>query len=641
MYIADDYEYSISRKVYFIFTLVFSILFLYSIIYRLFYPTSEPNTEFVLILRISGFVLNLSGLILFHLHKSSKKQMYASGIFLTLVNFCITRIAQIIQSTDQGSSAVIFSMSIIYVLFIALFTHSFLPTLLFSLFIIACYVMIFFFFPDLFFTVPESIRDQTSYLTMNSANLLFTLVIASLLNQSVARILYKKLRSNRDYLENLAYYDQDTGLPNGRLLDITITDQITAHETESIMLMGFRILGITDLNSRIGFEKTNQWIISYTNKVTDQITQWYEQHEIKLPIDFKLYRVETMTFLFWISCPQKNDELKLRALEEIPKFLTSALEGNEHKIRLDFSGAFTAYPDDTRDPPRMQKLILGILHQTRNTGSNRFIPYNSGDFLKYQKQEELLQLMADPTFIQELRGVFQPKIVLHDSRCMGFEALIRWNNPRLGNIPPSDFIHLAETTQAIETITWAILEYTEQFISDIRETRTEDFRVSINMSPVLIKKEWFTLLNKWIAIHDIGRYLELEITEGILFNMTAEIEEYFGDLRKIGVSFSIDDFGTGYSNLSYLQSFRADYLKVDKSFIDELPDNKTNADLVDTIIHIASIFGMKTVIEGVERIEQIEYLKSVGCDIIQGYYFSKPLEKPDAIAYFREHGAPV
>lgn len=633
----NDYEYIISRRVFYVFTLLFSILFLYSIVFRLMVPSSEPHTTTVLTLRIIGFAMNLLGFIAFCRHRSSMRPMYASGIVLTFVNFGITRFAQILQSADQGESAVIFSMSVIYVFFIALFTRNILPTLLFSVFLVACYVLIFLLFPAVFFTVPESMRERTTYFTMISINLLVTLIIAALVNQSVTRILYNKVRASRDFLETLAYYDQDTGLPNGRLLDSAVTERVAEHPEDSMLLMGFRILGITDLNSRIGFDKTNAWIVSYSNQLAGRIMDWLNKQGVGSDTGFKLYRVETMTFLFSIVFPRERKDLRQKAIEELPIILSAILERNVHKIRLDFNGAFAMYPDDTDDAGKLQKMTLGLLHQTRNSGNNRFIPYDAGDFLKYRKEEEIIQWMAEPSFISQLRGVFQPKVLLSDGRCMGFEALIRWNHPKAGNIPPSDFIHLAETTQAIETLTWAILEYTGQFIDEIRKQGADDVRVSFNLSPTLISKSWLTRLRDWITLHGIGRFLELEITEGILFNTTDETERWFDELRQTGVTFSIDDFGTGYSNLSYLQSFRAEYLKLDKRFVDGLPENKMDADLVGTIIHIASIFGMKTVIEGVEREEQIEYLKTTGCDIIQGYYFSRPLEKADAAEYFRAH----
>lgn len=638
--IVDDYEYTISRRVYLVFTILFSCLFLISIVYRFLVPSTAPYTETILCLRITGLLLNLFGLGLFRLHPSSGKPIYASGIFLTFANFIITRGALLLQITDQGTSAIIFSMSIIYAIFMGLFTHRFLPTLLFSVFLGACFFSIFYVFPGAFFAVTAEMSERTTFLTMISGALLLTLLIATLLSQWISSILYAKIRSNRDFLKNLAYFDQETGMPNGRWLDITINESITRNKNVSIVLMGFRILGITDLNSRIGFDETNHWIVKFANLLTDRIIQWHQQQKQEMVGDFKLYRVETMTFLFWISYPEERKYLGQNAAEAMQKIVTSILEMNQYKIRLDFTGVFAIFPDDTNEPEKLQKMVLGILHQNRNSARDRFLPYNAESFLKFQKQEEILQRMAEPSFISELRAVFQPKVSIPDNTCIGFEALIRWNSPEFGNIPPNEFISLAETTHAIETITWAVLRDTDQFVSELRALGSENFRVSFNLSPVLITKEWLAHLCTWIKTHKIGKFLELEITEGVLLNTTDKIEECFFELRQTGVGFSIDDFGTGYSNLSYLQSFKAEYLKIDKRFVNDLPKNRKDADLVSTIINMASIFGMKTVCEGVERNEQLEFLQSVGCEIIQGFYFARPLEKADAVAYFRDHGNP-
>lgn len=635
---AADYEFIISKKVFFVFTLLFSCLYAYSIAFRLVSPSPEKHATTVLILRIVGLILNLSGLIVSVRYRRPAKPRYAIGVALTFVNFGITRFAQLLQGLDQGNAAIIFSMSVIYVLFMGLFTRSLLPSLVFSAFLVVCYALVFFLFPGLFFRVPETMRQNTEFVTLISGNLLATLVVASLLTQSVTRSLYRKVRDNGIFLERLAYYDQDTGLPNGRLLDFAVAERAASHANESILLMGFRILGITNLNARIGYDETSAWIVSYANQLSERVADWYRRQGVGDAGAFSLYRAETATFFLWIPYPDGREDLRQNAPAELSRIITSLLEGNEHRIRLDFGGAFAIYPDDADDPGKLQKMALGVLHQTKNAGSNRFVPYNASDFLKYRREEELVQWMSEPAFASQLRGVFQPKVLLESARCMGFEALIRWNRPGTGNVPPGEFVRLAETTHAIETLTWAILGFTDRFVAELREQGAESIRVSVNLSPALITKEWLASLRDWIVSRAIGRYLELEITEGILFNATPEIEVCFDGLRRTGVSFSIDDFGTGYSNLSYLQSFKAECLKLDKRFVDELPGNRKDADLVNTIIHIASIFGMKTVIEGVEREDQIEYLKTAGCDIIQGYYFSRPLEKGDAIAYFRRHG---
>ena len=137
-------------------------------------------------------------------------------------------------------------------------------------------------------------------------------------------------------------------------------------------------------------------------------------------------------------------------------------------------------------------------------------------------------------------------------------------------------------------------------------------------------------LREWIIKNDVGAWIEIEITEGVLVNMDQLLEEDFRLLRETGATFAIDDFGTGYSNLSYLQRFEAEVMKVDKSFIDGLPHDETNGKLVSTILQMATTFGMKSVAEGVETAEQLAFLTKAGCDLIQGYYFSRPLSLEDA-----------
>jgi EAL domain-containing protein (putative c-di-GMP-specific phosphodiesterase class I) len=141
-----------------------------------------------------------------------------------------------------------------------------------------------------------------------------------------------------------------------------------------------------------------------------------------------------------------------------------------------------------------------------------------------------------------------------------------------------------------------------------------------------------------VAASGLGGMIELEITEGIIMKMSTEIAGEFRKLKEIGITFSIDDFGTGYSNLGYLQNFEAQVLKIDKSFIDGIPLDEKSATLVQTIIRMGKSFGMKIVAEGVEYAEQRDFLAKSDCDMIQGYFYSKPLENPDALAYALAHG---
>ena len=274
----------------------------------------------------------------------------------------------------------------------------------------------------------------------------------------------------------------------------------------------------------------------------------------------------------------------------------------------------------------------------------RFIPFNSKAYDEYLQRQFIREQMRHPDFERSITAWFQPKICLETGRCTGFEALARWFHPEAGAISPMEFIPIAENTGMILPLTIKILKDTRNLLEAILSFSdlSGSFRISFNLSPVLVNSDTLTILEEWVKDTNITGNLEVEITEGIMLKTSEDILQLFHNWREDGIHFSIDDFGTGYSNLSYLQSFDADILKIDKRFIDGLPENGKNVSLVKAIILMARAFGMKIIAEGVETTAQADFLKSAGCDEVQGYLFSKPLKLEDAAAFYKSNlSAPV
>ncbi len=185
---------------------------------------------------------------------------------------------------------------------------------------------------------------------------------------------------------------------------------------------------------------------------------------------------------------------------------------------------------------------------------------------------------------------------------------------------------IAELTQCLLLDVWRFLE--------ALDVRGKSFlRVAVNLSSGMIHQEFLSWLCAEVARRGFGSRLEFEITETIIMKMTEETSLEFQRLKGLGSQFAIDDFGTGYSNLGYLQNFEANVLKIDKRFIDGIPLEEKNTKLVLTIIQMAKSFGMKVFAEGVEYSEQYRFLREIGCDTIQGYYFAKPMPIDAALSW--------
>ena len=283
--------------------------------------------------------------------------------------------------------------------------------------------------------------------------------------------------------------------------------------------------------------------------------------------------------------------------------------------------------------------MLNILHRSTSEQRTVFIPFNASSFDQYLRKERLKEQMTSDSFASEVFTLFQPKVSARDGTCREFEALGRWKNPILGLISPGEFIPLSEQIGTIGVATRKSLADVQRFIEQCRESGFDRVKVSFNLSPALISRDYLTALAAWIQNNGLGESLEIEITEGILLNSTTELEQDFAVIKETGVSFAIDDFGTGYSNLSYLQKFNADVIKIDKSFIDRLPSDEKSVNLIKAIILMVRAFGMTCVAEGVETEPQLDFLREAGCDLIQGYYYSKPIAADDAIRFMEIRNA--
>jgi len=224
---------------------------------------------------------------------------------------------------------------------------------------------------------------------------------------------------------------------------------------------------------------------------------------------------------------------------------------------------------------------------------------------------------------------YQPCVALQRGNIVGVEALVRWNHPRIGILPPDEFIGLAEENGLIiELGSWVLQEATRQ-IATWNAERDEPLFVAINVSTrQLATRSFVDEVKAVLLANDVpARTLILEITETAVM-ADAELSLLrLRELKAVGVRIAVDDFGTGYSSLNYLRRFPVDVLKIDKAFVDEIDEQSTkNPILIRTIVEIGRTLGLRVVAEGIERATQLHALSALGCEQGQGFYFSRPLE---------------
>ena len=300
---------------------------------------------------------------------------------------------------------------------------------------------------------------------------------------------------------------------------------------------------------------------------------------------------------------------------------------------IEFSAGISVYPDDGTESEELLRYADMAMYNMKRNGKN-----NVGFFKSVMKerfmqrliiQNKLSEAFGPNAFKRGFQQVYQPQFNVETGILRGFEALLRWNDEDLGWISPEQFIPIAEETRIMIPLGDWVLETAMKTLKDWEEKFDFDGIMSVNVSPIQLKKPTFIFdLSNLIDQYGITpRKLEVEITEGVFIDNKDEVLGILNQIRKMGIGISLDDFGTGYSSLSYLQKLPITTLKIDKSFISNIEKNGTEANITNSIVSMVSKMGLDTIAEGVEKEEQLEILKKIKCQTVQGFLKGKPMPK--------------
>lgn len=420
--------------------------------------------------------------------------------------------------------------------------------------------------------------------------------------------------NNEDTLFELIHKDSLTGLFNRRHLLDYAQDLIINQKDQSFSLLFLDLDGFKKVNDLLGHATGDLLLI----EITEHLKELCEEN-------YFIARLGGDEFCIVIVHQQSSDEPEQIAQKIIDTFKHNVFL-KQYKTHTSFSIGIATYPQNGQTLSALFKAADTAMYEAKAHGKNCYKLFTSEmsakSLAKLALEKELLQAIEK----QQFEMYYQPQVNLRTQQLEGVEALIRWIHPKKGLVPPDVFIEtLEETRLIIEVGEWvlnrACLEAQKLHEIDVKVS------VAVNVSPVQLEEEnFFQIVEN--ALHNSGlkaQFLELEITESS-FQISQDNIDVFKQLRAIGVQIAIDDFGTGFSNLSSLNVLPVDILKVDKSFIDEIPHNQSSVAITGTIISLAHIKRLKIIAEGIESVEQIQYLQAVNCDIGQGYYIGRPME---------------
>lgn len=329
---------------------------------------------------------------------------------------------------------------------------------------------------------------------------------------------------------------------------------------------------------------------------------------------------------FTLLLPEvKNAEAAAHIAEKILNDIKQPFSLSNHELFVGASIGIAIYPESGDSLDALIKNADIAMYRVKKTGKNGYQMYTHDMHSASSERLMLEQDMRRAIDNGEFEICYQPQVDITSRQICSVEALIRWNHPKLGRLGPAEFIPVAEDSRLIVDIDQYTLRKACREIGAYHRLGMPNLRLAVNLSPVMIEKADFvdSILHTLEEEHFPPHLLELEITENILMDDRQAVVEKLSRLTKAGIHLAIDDFGTGYSSLSYLQNFPVTTLKIDRSFIHSIKSCEDEACIVNAIVSMAKGLKMSIVAEGVESKEQLSYLQSLGCSIVQGYLFGK------------------
>lgn len=419
----------------------------------------------------------------------------------------------------------------------------------------------------------------------------------------------------------LSFNDEVTRIPNRRFFVREVTNHINNYPNEKIAFIFIDLDNFKYVNDTYGHDAGDLLLIEFAKiiknmKIKDSLFARYGGDEFII-VQYNI---------------QEKNQIKY-ILDNIIKKLSNPIIINDKEIFCTLSIGVSVYPIDGGDMPILLKRADMAMYLAKVNGKNRYEFFDIKILEILNREFDIEKGLRVAVDKNEIKMLYQPKIKVDTEEVIGFESLVRWNSKSLGIVSPSEFIPIAESSGLIIPIGKYIISESFRKCKELTLKTTKKFKMAINLSEVQIRDEDIvSFIAESLRICDLSaEYIEFEITESIIMKSAEKNINTLEKLKKLGVSLALDDFGTGYSSLSYLRTLPIDVLKIDKSFIDGIVIEEKSEYIINSIVELSHYLSLLVVAEGVETKEQLNFLKRISCDVIQGYYFSRPVEFNEAI----------
>lgn len=435
-------------------------------------------------------------------------------------------------------------------------------------------------------------------------------------------------REAENSLLRMSQYDFLTGLPNRQQLQQQL-DQILNDAGRLQRRVAVLCVGLDDfknINEQFSYQTGDQLLLALSDRL--------RSHSGRLGALARLGGDQFALVQADIEQPYEAAELVQSVLDD----LDNPFILDHQEVRLRATIGITLFPEDGDSTEKLLQKAEQTMTLAKSRSRNRYQFYIASVDSEMRRRRELEKDLREALALNQLHLVYQPQIDYRDHNVVGVEALLRWQHPTHGFVPPDLFIPLAEQNGTIIPIGEWILDQACRQLREWHDLGFTELRMAVNLSTVqLHHAELPRVVNNLMQVYRLPlRSLELEVTETGLMEDINTAAQHLLSLRRSGALIAIDDFGTGYSSLSYLKSLPLDKIKIDKSFVQDLLEDEDDATIVRAIIQLGKSLGMQVIAEGVETVEQEAYIIAQGCNEGQGYLYSKPLPARELTTYLKQ-----